>query len=250
VTEDLTDPELARLHARERGYYTPGTLAMLLDVPSWQLAAARRRTGVVPEPDRSTTLARSGQVLERWSIELAEGHAGILAKVVPEAAGGDRPMTAYWASRRLYERLGVDAWTEDVEELVRRGALAPIPPRREGARPAFAAPDVDALEATLVAEVVAERPHRRAARTLLHPGQCRRRLGIRKSDWDHVVRRGWIEPAEHQEVSGRGMARGRTIRVPMYRLSDVDALLRREDVDWDEVRATPKGERSLLLGDD
>lgn len=250
MTDDLTDPELARLHARERGYYTPGTLAMLLDVHAWQLVAARRRPGVVPEPDRSTAAARSGHVYERWSIELAEGHAGILAKVVPEVAGGDRPMIAYWAARRLYERLGLDAWTEDVEELVLLGALTPIPPRREGARPAFAAPDVDALDATLVAEVVAARPRRRAARTLLHPGQCRRRLGIRKTDWDHIVRRGWIEPIEHQEVCGRGAARGRRLLVPMYRLSDVDALLQREDVDWDELRATPKGERSPLLGDD
>lgn len=250
MTDDPTDPELARLHARERGYYTPGTLAMLLDVQVWQLAAARRRPGVVPEPDRSTTATRSGHLYERWSIELAESHAGILAKVVPEVAGGDRPMAAYWASRRLHERLGVDAWVEDVEELVARGALEPIPPRHHRRQPAFAARDVDALDATLVAEVVADRPRRRAMRTLLHPGQCRRRLGIRKTDWDHVVRRGWVEPAEYQEVEGVGAARGRALRVPMYRLSDVDALLRRTDVDWDEVRATPKGERSLLLGDD
>lgn len=247
MTDDLPTPERARLDARSIGYYTPGTLAMLLGVPAWQLAAARRRRGVVPEPD--LTAARGKQVWERWSVELAESRAGVLSRVVPEVAGGDRPMTAYWASHRLAERTGLQVCTEDVEELVARVELEPIPPREGYHRPTFDAHDVDALDPSLVAEVVAGGPRRRAARTLLHAGQCRRYLGIRKTDWDHVVRRGWVESVAHREVEGVGPAQGRVLRVPMYRLSDVDALLRREDVDWEAVRAAPRGERSLLRGD-
>ncbi|VFA91797.1 Uncharacterised protein [Nocardia farcinica] len=41
--------------------------------------------------------------------------------------------------------------------------------------------------------------------------------------------------------------RYRTVDVPLYRTGDVEALLERPDVDWEAVRACPKGEKSPLL---
>ncbi|HEX5205926.1 MAG TPA: hypothetical protein VFW27_38855, partial [Actinoplanes sp.] len=80
----------------------------------------------------------------------------------------------------------------------------------------------------------------------LGPDQAAERLRIRRADWDHVVRAGWAHPA--QWVSVRfGTSKAGAVDVPLYRTADVDAVPgAHPEVDWDAVRATPKGRRSLL----
>ncbi|RUQ02473.1 3'-5' exonuclease, partial [Microbacterium sp. HSID17254] len=43
------------------------------------------------------------------------------------------------------------------------------------------------------------------------------------------------------------ISRYRSVSVPLYRRGDVDALLQRPDLNWHQVRETPKGTRSPLL---
>lgn len=68
-------------------------------------------------------------------------------------------------------------------------------------------------------------------------------LLIRRSDFDHLVRAGLLGPAGW----GRGPHDRRdTFSVPLYRTGDLDGLARRNDINWDAVRSTRKGHRSLL----
>ncbi|MGH3767978.1 MAG: hypothetical protein ACRDS0_14205 [Pseudonocardiaceae bacterium] len=75
------------------------------------------------------------------------------------------------------------------------------------------------------------------------------RLGIRRCDLDHLIRTGWLLAAAW--VSSRDHRRSvdPTVRdqtVPLYRPTDLDALLDHPAFDWKEIRATPRGRRSAL----
>lgn len=69
-------------------------------------------------------------------------------------------------------------------------------------------------------------------------------LDVDRRHFDICVEAGWISPKRHHE---KLVGRYRTVAVPLYRTGDVTALLKRPDVNWHEVRETPKGERSPLL---
>ncbi|MGW7101632.1 hypothetical protein [Streptomyces sp. NPDC054838] len=79
---------------------------------------------------------------------------------------------------------------------------------------------------------------------LLGPEQCAARLRVRRTDFDHLVRLGWITCA--QQVKAKfGAARGGTVRIPLYRSADVDRIpTDHPEVDWPAVRAVGKGRRS------
>ncbi|GGM79318.1 hypothetical protein GCM10012275_57360 [Longimycelium tulufanense] len=128
------------------------------------------------------------------------------------------------------ERLG---WRrEDVERVT---AERKIPRGRLGR---IARADLDALaaDAVLCAQVEADR--------LLTADQVAERLDVMRRHVDIAVEAGWLTPTKvHEKVVGRY----RTVDVPLYRAGDVDTLLERPDINWSEVRETPKGERSPLL---
>ncbi|THA58055.1 hypothetical protein E6R62_04830 [Streptomyces sp. A1136] len=82
--------------------------------------------------------------------------------------------------------------------------------------------------------------------TPLGPDQCAARLRVRRTDFDHLVRLGWITCALEVRVKF-GAARGGTVRIRLYRRADVDRIpAEHPEVDWVAVRALPKGRRSPL----
>ncbi|MYT25977.1 hypothetical protein GTW69_37880 [Streptomyces sp. SID7760] len=109
-------------------------------------------------------------------------------------------------------------------------------------------PDGSLVHPSQVAEVCA-RPDLAelvAGASPLGPDQAAARLGVRRSDWDHMVRLKWIAPAEWREVQF-GSSRAGAVDVPMYRVADVDALpAAHPEVDWPALRAVGKGRRSPL----
>lgn len=93
-------------------------------------------------------------------------------------------------------------------------------------------------------------PARRRRRTA--PGRLRiaaeaaEYLRIRRADLGHLIRAGLLTPAgwAHGPFDRRD-----TRSVPLYRTADLDITeytLTACGIDWDTVRATPKGRRSLL----
>lgn len=80
----------------------------------------------------------------------------------------------------------------------------------------------------------------------LGPDQAAQRLGVRRTDLDHMARLGWLCPADTVRVKF-GAARGGTVRVPLYRAGDIDRLpAEHPEADWPALRAVPKGRRSPL----
>lgn len=69
-------------------------------------------------------------------------------------------------------------------------------------------------------------------------------LDVERRHFDIVVENSWVRPVRHHD---KEVGRYRTVSVPLYRTGDVEALLDLPDVDWKQVRATPKGTRSPLL---
>jgi DNA polymerase III epsilon subunit-like protein len=98
--------------------------------------------------------------------------------------------------------------------------------------------DIDALadDAELGERIRADR--------LLTADQAADRMDLDRRHFDIAVEHGWITPRRHHD---KPVGRYKTVSVPLYRTGDVDALLKRPDVNWHEVRETPKGERSPLL---
>lgn len=69
-------------------------------------------------------------------------------------------------------------------------------------------------------------------------------LDADRRHFDICVEAGWITPKTHHE---KEISRYSAVSVPLYRTGDVEALLDLPDVNWQEVRETPKGKRSPLL---
>lgn len=223
-------PEQAREDAAARGYHTPGTLAVLLGLRRWEFDEARREGLYSPDETRGR--------YERWSVLAAET---LLASGVAADVRDVLPHSPPVGSNRAagYLRGWRDGVTgADIRALVEIGELAPC--GEYAGWPLFDVRDLDALTPAALDAAAARTARRAAEETLLYTAQCCRRLGVRISDWRHVVAAGWVEPAEVRPGRWRGQ------QLPVYRACDVDDLLLLP-VDWDAVRTSPKGSRSLLL---
>ncbi|GGL43967.1 hypothetical protein GCM10011588_68390 [Nocardia jinanensis] len=69
-------------------------------------------------------------------------------------------------------------------------------------------------------------------------------LDCARRHFDIAVEAGWVAPKLHHH---KEVGRYRTVAVPLYRTGDVEALRELPDIDWEQVRACPKGEKSPLL---
>lgn len=69
-------------------------------------------------------------------------------------------------------------------------------------------------------------------------------LDADRRHFDICVEAGWITAKTHHH---KEIGRYSTVRVPLYRTGDVEALLELPEVNWHEVRETTKGTRSTLL---
>ncbi|MGW9453783.1 hypothetical protein [Streptomyces sp. NPDC055632] len=85
-----------------------------------------------------------------------------------------------------------------------------------------------------------------AADTPLDPDQAADRLGVRRVEFDWMVKLKWIRATEWAEAR-YGTSRAGAVEVPLYRTADVDVLPgAHPEVDWEELRRVDKGRRSPL----
>lgn len=85
-----------------------------------------------------------------------------------------------------------------------------------------------------------------AADTPLGPEQAAARLRVRRADFDHMVRLGWVRSPQSIEVQF-GTSRAGAVDVALYTTASVDAVpVTRTEVNWEQLRAVQKGQRSPL----
>lgn len=209
-------------------HYYEDQLAGRLRLPIAVFRSARH-AGAIPEP------AEGG----RWTREQADTMKARVDEI--EAAGGS-PISGQWACRLLEERLGLEPDSLRVFHILR------LIDRRLLHQLASSAEAGTIVSGHLV-DRAAKHPdirHMLAEDTPLGPDQSAARLSIRRSDWDHIVRAGWVHPAQWVSVQF-GTSKAGAVDVPLYRTADVDAVpAAHPEIDWDAVRATPKGRRSPL----
>ncbi|WP_371681602.1 hypothetical protein [Streptomyces sp. NBC_01276] len=201
--------------------------------PEFRWAVA---SGVVPAPDAGPGLW-SRAAVEAMDVEAVR------------ACLGDGPLYGWQAAARLAEALGTpnpDPGTGGPKavsvaalvELAKDGLLTTLSDRVN-----------ELLLAPAEVEALAARPDLRRLldqAAPLGPDQAAARLGVRRTDLDHMARLGWLLPTGTVRVKF-GAARGGTVRVPLYRAGDIDRLPDdHPEVDWPTLRAVPKGRRSPL----
>lgn len=192
-----------------------------------------RLTGLVPAPDHSTW---------QWSRTAVEAmdadaiSAGLSCEPISGSAAADRIAEALGTPNIPGERRHVTAFV--VRRFIDRGLLTEL----------SANPDASLLHPDQVAEVCRHKDLAElvAADTPLGPDQAARRLQVRRIEFDHMVRLGWLRPRQQQEVQF-GTSRAGAVDVPLFRTADVDALpATRSEVDWHQLRTMKKGQRSPL----
>ncbi|MEZ0089977.1 hypothetical protein [Streptacidiphilus sp. EB129] len=209
--------------------YHPCQAAKLLHVTDAQFAWARHAK-LIPPPDASE---------ETWLRATVEAmDAAKIVRALPEPVTAGRAADLIAASLGIPNpplgRPNVKTWT--VERFVARGLLLRLSWSPCEVNPAQVAKLC--LRKNIWDLIVAETP--------LGPDQSAARLGIRRSDWDHIVRLGWIRPKDWQKVQF-GTSKAGAVDVPIYRGGDVDAIPgKRRKVDWEELRSLGKGRRSPL----
>ncbi|WP_407842176.1 hypothetical protein ACE1OC_43295 (plasmid) [Streptomyces sp. DSM 116496] len=215
---------------QQREVYDEGQAASWLRVPvaAWRWAAG---SGLIPPAD-----AGAGQ----WSRAVVEATD---AEQVRAALRG--PVGAGWAAERLMQALGLPlplrrsrVTAAAVGYLVRAGLLAYL-----GGEVEF--PEVHPDQVAALARR-RDLPALLDRHVPLGPDQAAVRLGVRRADWDHVVRLAWITPTGTATVEF-GRAAGGSVEVPLFSAVDIALLpVARPLVDWREVRRTGLGRRSPL----
>ncbi|MFE4205484.1 hypothetical protein ACFRSX_30875 [Streptomyces goshikiensis] len=216
---------------KQREFYDEQAAAGRLGVPvaAWRWAAG---SGLVPPAD-----AGPGQWL-RSAVDGAD------AEGVRAALRG--PMTAGQAADRLTEALGQPlprcrprVTATAVGHLVKAGLLVWLGGEA-------GCPDVHPDQLAALAR-------RRDLPALLDrhvpfgPDQAAVRLGVRRVDFDQVVRLGWISPAGSVMIDYK--SHGGWTKVPLYSGVDLALLpVLRPGVDWEALRTVPAGRRSPLAG--
>ncbi|WP_019061596.1 hypothetical protein [Streptomyces prunicolor] len=214
-----------------RTEYDESQAAGRLRVP---VAAFRwaRHTGLVPAPDASS------RQWSRATVEAIDAAAIRAATPTPPISGGeaaDRLADALGTPNTPSEKAHVTSFV--VRRFVDRGLLADL----------SANPDGTLHHPGQVAEICRREDLARlvAADTPLGPEQAAARLGVRRTDFDWMLRLDWISPAESIEVRF-GTSRAGAVDIPLYTTQSVDTLAARTDIDWEQLHAVPKGRRSPL----
>ncbi|MFJ3213496.1 hypothetical protein [Streptomyces flaveolus] len=217
-----------------RTEYDAGQAAKRLKVPAAAFRWARH-TGLIPAPDVSSS---------RWSraaVEALDADAIRAAMPAPAISGGaaaDRIADALGTPNPTAygERANVTAFV--VRRFVDRGLLVDL----------SANPDGTLHHPEQVAEVCRRKDLADlvAADTPLGPEQAATRLRVRRADFDHMVRLGWVRSPQSIEVRF-GTSRAGAVDVALYTTASVDAIVpAHPEVDWEQLRAVEKGRRSLL----
>nr|BFD88612.1 hypothetical protein StreXyl84_80130 [Streptomyces sp. Xyl84] len=215
-----------------RTEYDAGQAAKRLKVPAAAFRWARH-AGLIPAPDLSSS---------RWSraaVETLDAVAIRAAMPAPAISGGaaaDRIAEALGAPNLIGEKANVTAFV--VRRFVDRSLLVDLSANPDGT---LHHPDqvAEVCRREDLADLV-------AADTPLGPEQAAARLRVRRADWDHMVRLGWVRSPQSIEVRF-GTSRAGAVDVALYTTASVDAVVpAHPEVDWEQLRAVEKGRRSPL----
>ncbi|MYS06315.1 hypothetical protein GTW71_07650, partial [Streptomyces sp. SID6041] len=81
----------------------------------------------------------------------------------------------------------------------------------------------------------------------LGPDQAAHRLGVRRTDFDQLVRLGWVTPTATVDIDYKH--HGGWTTIPLYSAENLTLLpLTRPSVDWHALRTLTPGRRSPLVG--
>lgn len=194
------------------------------DLTLWQFDRALR-LGLIPGPD-----AAGG----RWTAVVLDD---TLTRIdaIRHAVGTMPDVGAVRAEDHLAGRFHMTVHSGTAAELARRGHL-PVVGDHKG----------HTLYCGLTLERFTDRRKVARASTAgqLHMRYAAARiLELRASDFEHLVRAGLLT---HADTARSGWNK-RDI-VLLYRQADLNRVTRSRRIDWDAVRATPKGHRSPLAG--
>ncbi|MGV9342951.1 hypothetical protein [Streptomyces sp. NPDC003688] len=218
-----------------RTEYDASQAAKRLKVPAAAFRWARH-TGLIPDPDASSyQWSRAAvEALDADAIRAAMSSppigGGATADRIAEALGTPNPNPTYG------ERATVTAFV--VRRFVDRGLLVDL-----GANPDGPLHHPDQVAEVCRREDLADLV---AADTPLGPEQAAARLRVRRADFDHMVRLGWLRSPQSIEVRF-GTSRAGAVDVALYTTASVDAVIpAHPEVDWEQLRAVVKGRRSPL----
>ncbi|MFJ5681076.1 hypothetical protein [Streptomyces sp. NPDC093097] len=192
-----------------------------------------RHIALIPAPDASSW---------QWSratVEVLDAdaiRAAMPSSPIGGGAAADRIADALGTPNVAGEKANVTAFT--VRRFVDRGLLVDL-----SANPYGTLHHPDQVAEVCQREDLADLV---AADTPLGPEQAAARLRVRRADWDHMVRLGWV--CSPQSIKVRfGTSRAKAIDVTLYTTASVDAIIpAHPEVDWEQLRAVKKGQRSPL----
>lgn len=214
--------------SRQRTALNATQLAAALGWTGQQLADSRTML-LVPAPD----VSRPERLGPRWSPPVVRELLGRRDALTADLEMGS--LGAFRLAEAMTERLGVDVDSALVEELSRRGFI-----------PLAGTYKDNPLYAVYAAVQFCDWPALEQARAsgALHTSTgVARVLDVRPSAVDALIRLGWLRPSRMVNNPHPAVRRG---TMPMYRHSDLTALLEYEGIDWPTVRVTERGRRSPL----
>ncbi|MFG3517656.1 hypothetical protein [Streptomyces bobili] len=186
----------------------------------WQFTRAQR-LGLIPGPD-----VAGG----RWSAVVFDDAVARI-DTIRQSVGTMPDVGATRAEEHLADRFSITVHAGTAAELAHRGHLPVVGEYRD--RPLYCGLALETFRDRRKVEraSAAGRLHMRDAAAEI--------LGVRESDFDHLVRAGLLTPSEI--VEGQ-----HNTQVRLYRQADLDRLTRSRRINWPTVHATPRGHRSPL----
>jgi hypothetical protein len=216
---------MAKASVKDPADYGPQQFPDRLGLRLWEFRRALD-DGLIPPSD-----VAGG----RWSAAVVTAAHERVEEI--RAAVGTLPDIGAWrAAELLGERLGVEVSAETVMELGRKD-LIPVTGEYKG----------NDLYSGRALERFTDRQALDAA---AHSGRLHTKdqaagyLQVRAADIDHLVRARWLQPVHW--VHSSWQRRKDHPSVALFRRGDLDVLLAHPAIDWDDVRATPKGRPSAL----
>ncbi|MFB6756292.1 hypothetical protein ACFCX6_35840 [Streptomyces sp. NPDC056353] len=215
-----------------RTEYDASQAAKRLRVPAAAFRWARH-TGLIPDPDASS------YQWSRAAVEALDADAVRAAMPSPPIGGGaaaDRIAEALGTPNVIGEKANVTAFV--VRRFVDRGLLVDLSANPEGTLHHPGQVDQVCRREDLADLVAADTP--------LGPEQAAARLRVRRCEFDHMVRLGWVRSPQSIEVRF-GTSRAGAVDVALYTTASVDAVVpAHPEVDWEQLRTVEKGRRSPL----
>ncbi len=210
-----------------RTRYGPRQLRDTLGITEWQHQRGTA-AGIIPPPDAAGGKWLGATVRRLWQVRVA----------IRRSCGYVPDVGEVRAAEHLTTLLGVDVEPHALPELARRGLILVVGyvEKYHGAYPLYCGRTLETwagVDDVLAANVAGER---------LTVDRVVDRLGVRRSDVDALISRGWLTPVDW--ARGPHTPKSRRPDVPLYRAGDVTALLLDEAIDWAAVRAVRRGRRS------